>query len=843
MLSVSEYTTLTVDDLLSKYSLSNEKGLTDDQVIVQRQEHGLNQITSKQTLWWEILKRQFSSPFVYILIVCALLLAIIGEPIDAVMITLFILLNTTLSFYQEFQSEKTIQLLKGIIYTRARVRRNGVEQIIDSKDLVPGDIVIVENGDVIPADLRFIETTSLMINESILSGESAPVPRHDKPLIKAATEFNEAENIGFSGTTVVSGKAMGVVIGTGEQTAIGEISNLVEKTHGSSGFEQNLSKLSTFILWMVIVTLILLYISNIFIKGPDANPFELLIFSITLAVGVIPEALPVVTTFALSRGARELADKKVVVKRLSAIEDLGSIDILCTDKTGTITQNTLTVDSLYEEPDQDPLFLACLASPFGNETSKQPNNSFDLALLNRAPQSFTDTKSQYTFVGEVPFDPERRRNIVSVKKGKTQIMIVRGAPESILPLCISCKQSEQEISNWMNQQGRDGKRIIAVATKEIPLHTADDSLLEYEKDLIFAGLISFIDPLKDSTISAVNHAKQLNVGIKMITGDNAEVAGAVGKKIGIVDDPEAVITGTELDKLTHAEQEEAVEKYFVFARISPQQKYRIIELLQNNHEVGFLGEGINDAPALKLANVSLVVQDASDIAREASDIVLLESGLDVIVMGIQEGRNVFANTVKYIKATLASNFGNFFAVASATYFINFLPMLPLQILLVNLLSDFPMISIATDRNDLDQIKMPKRYHMGEIAKQALILGVVSTSFDLLVFRLFVSSGPQVLQTNWLISSILTELVFLFSIRTNRFFLHTVAPSFPIISLSLGAIIATLVIPFTSLGRQLFSLTPPTQSNFITIGLVVLVYFISTETIKLIGYKTGFFSEK
>jgi Mg2+-importing ATPase len=834
-MDIAQFTTRSVEEIAKQFKVNPSTGLSTEQVAAARAEHGENKLAEQRLSGLTIFIRQFKSSFVYLLIGAAILALVLGETIDGVMIFVFVFVNAILGFLQEFRSEKTSQLLKQYTVQHTTVKRNGQEQHLPSVEVVPGDVLLLEAGDIVPADCRLVEVNDCMANETVLTGESVPIAKHVEVMQKPTSEIYEANNLLFSGTTLVSGEAVVIVVATGTHTTMGEVATLTTETHRVSTFEIEINKFSKFILRLVLITLVCVLAMHLLLKA-ESSWVELIIFAIALAVGVIPEGLPVVTTFSLSRGALRLAKQKVVVKRLTAIEDLGGIEVLCTDKTGTITENKLTVADVSGQREQTIWQAALAGAEVVHDQSQTANNSFDLALW----QALTDTDrnklGQAKRLAEIPFDPDRRRNSVLMEIDGQRTLIVRGAAEVICGFCPAMGQAQcNDLAAWVAKQGEQGRRAIAVAHKPWNKDTydANDELSNLE----YVGAISFVDPIKASTLQAVSDAKELGVSVKVITGDSKEVAGAVGQQVGLVKNINEVLLGAELEAMSHAEQLAAVNTHHMFARISPKQKYHIIELLQEqNIQVGFLGEGINDAPALKKANISLVVQGASDIAREAADVILLDQSLEVIIDGIREGRSVFANTMKYIQATLSSNFGNFYAVALVSLFIDFLPMLPLQILLLNLLSDFPMVSIAADRVDAAELRRPKNYHVRDILLLATFLGITSTVFDFIFFATFRMLPPSGLQTNWFIGSVLTELAFLFSIRTHRFFTRGIGPAPIILVLTGAAAVLTVAIPYTSLGQRIFQFTAPTGSQLITILGIVAVYLMVTETVKVLYYK-------
>ncbi len=842
-MSFSDYTALDISELETKLHSSEKVGLSTDSANLILKTQGLNEIKIGKTTWFAILLRQFKSAFIYLLLVAATLAFLFGEKVDAVMIVIFILINTILGFYQEYKSDLSLKDLEKYVVNRVKVIRDGHLSNIDSKELVVGDLVVIETGDILQADIRLVATNDLLVNESILTGESIDVIKSEALLNLSSADVYKASNVVFSGTTVTDGGGRGFVIATGRNTEIGKIAKLSTETRDTSSFEKQINKFSSFILYLTVVTLLIVFVIQLITKSDTISVPELIVFSIAMAVGVIPEALPLVTTFSLTHGAKRLAKKKVIAKRLSAIEDLGSIEVLCSDKTGTLTENSMTVSEIWGTDKASTLFYAAVVSDYSGD-SKLPNNSFDLAIIKACSMEEKGRALEVEKISNIPFNPSRRRNSTLIKDGLKYEIVVRGAPESLLSHIKGVRpQKLEEITHWLVFQGMYGRRVLLVAKRsyyESLGYTPQDE----EKDLELIGLISFEDPIKASTYEAVQKAKKMGIDIKVLTGDSPEVAGAVASKVGIITDPTDVLLGDFLENKSLTERLNLVKAHSVFARVSPEQKYKIIELLEQNHEVGYLGEGINDAPALKLANVGIVVEGASAVARESSDIILLENDLNVIIEGIEEGRRTFVNTTKYIKSTLASNFGNFYALAFASLVIDYLPMLPVQILLVNLLSDFPMISISTDEVEADELKRPHSYDVREITLMASILGVISTFFDFVFFALFKDYGTGPLRTYWFMGSILTELLLIYSIRTRKWFFRTTKqPSFTMEFLTLFAAVATILIPFIPAVSNFFGFVVPSIQQVIVVLAVTLGYFITTEVVKhfyytrFINYKT------
>jgi Mg2+-importing ATPase len=638
----------------------------------------------------------------------------------------------------------------------------------------------------------------------------------------------QAENILFAGTSVTSGQGRGVVVATGNQTALGDIAHLTALAEKETQFEKDIRHFSAFLLKFLLGTLALVFFLYFFTHGRSLEIIPMLLFTLALAVTVLPEALPAITTVALSRGALVLAKKKVVVKRLSAIEDLGSVQILCTDKTGTLTENALRVADFWGKNKEEAMSYALLAAQVAPSSREVLHDTFDQALWAATPSALRDIIARTVRREELSFNPETRINAALVEHLGANTLIVRGAPEAILKRVEHLDSfTRKSINDWIRERGLRGERVLAIATHEE--HVASRGL-SVEGKLTLQGLISFLDPIKESTKETLVRARALGVEVKVFSGDSREVVGAVAYAVGLTANPDDVLTGADIEALSLSEQIHALESGRAFARVTPDQKYAFIKLLQKSHVVGFLGEGINDAPALKLANVALVVHGSSDIAREASDIILLDKDLGVIIDGIREGRRVFANILKYLKITLAANFGNFYSVALAAIFLPFLPLLPLQILFLNLLSDFPMLSIATDRVDQEKLERPNRHNMQSILITATLFGAISSFFDLTIFTMFATVSPGALQTAWFLFSVLTEVFLIFSLRSRRWFFQATRPSRLLRFLSFLVICSAFLIPFTSFGTKIgfIALAPLTLG---TLFALAVVYFAVTEVVK------------
>jgi len=814
---------------------SREEGLTEKETEDLRQIVGLNEIKAKETTWRDILLRQFHSFFFYLLFLAGLISFAVGEKINSLLIFVLAFINVFLGFIQEYRANKVLKLLKEYLPQKAKVLRNGQEKVIEAKFLVPGDIILLESEDMVPADLRLLEVNNFVVDESILTGESLPQEKTSEP-IENVKDLFKAQNIAFSGTSVISGLAKGIVINTGKNTEFGKITKLAAPSSKPSLYEKEIAGFSKVIFKTVFFTICLIFILNFIIKK-QTNLIDFSIFCLALIVSLVPEALSVVVGSSLSQAALKLAKKKVVVKRLSAIGDLGNIEILCADKTGTLTENKLKLETVIA-PDKKRLMLYfLLVSPlFKKEKSHNPLDNAVLKIfsLKRLERCLQKIKLLYS----IPFDFKRLRSSVLFENGKGEkMLIIRGTADSVLEICSSFEignSQENLLKEIKGIESQQGQRVIALASKPFfkNQYTSED-----EKDLTFLGYLTFSDPLKKTAYSAIQSAKKLKLKIKIISGDSKEVTGKIASEVKLISHPDEVILGKELENLNEEEFLKKCEEFNAFSRVSPELKLKIIKALKKKYEVAFLGEGINDVPALKTANVGLAVKEATDVSKESADIVLLDKDLKVIVDGIKEGRISFANLNKYLKTALSSNFGNFYSIALMSLILPFLPMLPTQILLENVLSDLPLIAISNDTVDLEELKRPKMYSLSKIFPYILILALISSLFDFLFVGLFYRKAPtDLFRTLWFVMSLLTEIILIFIIRSRKFFLKASKPSKILLLSSILVSLFTILLPFTKFGQTLFSFTMPNIISLIIIFFLVLVYLLSNELAKKLYFK-------
>lgn len=786
------------------------QGLTSREAAERKNRYGPNALPGHRQPLWHLVGRQLKGVFNMLLLLAAGVTFAIGEILDGAFILFFILLGTTLNIYQEYKSNAAVAKLKAFLVRRTRVIRDGREQEINHEDVVPGDLLSLQTGDIVPADAIVLQARNLLVDETTFTGESVPVSKQPGQ----PDGRDQDESVLLQGVCIVQGQVFAETTATGTNTRLASIARTTASVQEESELVKGVDRISGFILRITLITLLFVVLANLLLEGKETFP-QLLVFALALAVSVIPEALPLVLTFSLSRGALRFARQDVVVKRLSSVQDLGSINLLCTDKTGTLTENKLSVAGEWKAPDSSfsPLVLSRLAAQDLDGAHPEP---FDLAIDQALTDDQRKTLAHFQILEREPFEPSQRSNGVLLRMPDGRSLHVRrGSPES---LAIHMPSLPAGMARWLQQEEVQGHRVLGI--------TADVGHGPF-----WVGLIAFMDRLKPSTRAALDAAVDLRVGITIITGDALRVALAVGREAGLVERDDQAMEASAFFALPREEQLARVGHIRVFARTTPEQKLLLIQQLKTQFTVGFLGEGVNDGPALKAAHVSMVVPSASDIARETADIVLLNNDLGVIVNGIRTGRETHANTLKYIRATLISNFGNFYAVAIGSLLIDFLPMLPKQILLLNLLSDFPMMAIAMDRVPPAETARPQRYDLRSLYLLIIVLGLVSTVFDFVFFSLFYRMSPDVLQTNWFMASVLTELLLIFSIRTLLPAHKSGWPAPLLLILSVVAMTVTLLIPYVPWTRAFFSFARPTPAHMMLIGGLACLYLVVTELIK------------
>lgn len=823
----SRYTTLSAQEVCVALKTPATDGLTDQEVKKRRNEFGSNTFTTEKSTFLHLIIYQFKSPFFYLFFIIGLIYLGIGEYTNALIIAIIIAINFFLTLYEEYRASHTIALLKSYLKSYVTVLRNGKQERILSEDLVPGDVLLLHIGDKVPADCRFIASELLSLDESSLTGESNPVEKTHEPIQETNTIL-EAVNIGFAGTVVSRGQATAVIFATGTHTEFAHIAALAQNDVRESSLAENTAQLASYIIRFVLVVIVIVFILRLIIPGQHSTIMELFIFSTALAISIIPEALPLVTIVCLAQGAFQLTQLGIIVKRLSAIEDLGTMNLLCTDKTGTLTENIMIVQAIYPEQTRDALYYASLTLEENQDTKNKHAKGFETALWQTLSQEEKDAIGDVTIVDEESFDPTIKRVLTLIKKNNEHILITRGAPENVFTVSSLSSQERTAAENWIHQQEQEGHRVLAIAKKNI---TKIPNILKNEKDFTFVGLISFEDPIKKTAFNAVKKAHALGVKIKLLSGDSPYVCESVARALGIMSAEEHALLGDDFDAQSEQEQRASAEHYAVFARFTPEQKYKLISYLEKQYAVGYVGDGINDAPALKLAHVGLTVDKAVDIARDAADIILLKKNLAAIIEGIQQGRIVFLNTMKYIFITIVANIGNFFSIIVGLFFLDYIPLLPIQLLIVNLLSDFPMIMISTDTVSKYELQKIPHYNIYTILRTILFLGILSSSFDCLFFVVFKKQPMNVFRTAWFVYSILSEIVLIFSLRTQQPFYRGTRPSYMLIFLSVLVALVTIIIPFTWIGNYTLQFVPISTINMIYIIGFAIAFFVANEIAK------------
>ncbi len=806
-------------------------GLSSSEVAERLRVYGANELTTTR-LRSKIagFLRAIVNPLVVILLIAGTASAFLGQVGDAGIIGGIVLLSSGLNFWQTFRSERAVKRLQQQIAPTASVRRDGAWREVARREIVVGDVIRLAAGDLVPADARLLETDDLHVLQAALTGESLPA---EKAVTEGAlTSMGpDSPDLVYLGTSIVSGTGTAVVFATGQKTSFGDIVERLAARPEETEFERGTRRFGMLILQTVIFLVLFILIVNVSI-GRDA--MQSLLFSVALAVGLTPGFLPMITTITLAQGAARMAREKVIVKHLPSIQNLGSIDILCSDKTGTLTAGTMSLDATLDpfgEPSQRALALGTLNSRF--ETGiKSP---LDAAILERSA-SGTDG---FRKTDEIPFDFDRRRLSIVVEHDGNFLLITKGAPEGLLSVCTQVEiegtvepldpPSRERCLQTFRMLSERGYRVIAVASKAVsaPLgFTAAD-----ERDLTLAGFLTFADHLLEGVAESITRLRDDGVQVKILTGDNELVTRHLCNQVGF--DGSRIVLGREVELMDATALAHVAERTSVFARVSPAQKHRIIHALKaSGHVVGFLGDGINDAPSLHGADIGISVAGAVDVAREASDIILLEHGLDVLHAGIVAGRRSFANVLKYLLMGTSSNFGNMFSMAGAAIFLPFLPMLPTQILLNNFLYDVAQVTIPTDHVDPVYVKRPQRWDIRLIRNFMLLIGPVSSVYDFLTFFVLLNVfhfGETSFHTGWFLESLATQTLVLFVIRTARRPWSN-RPSIPLTLTTLLVVLVAAVLPYTSFARPL-GLEPLPASYFLFLVPAVSTYLILVQIVK------------
>jgi Mg2+-importing ATPase len=808
-------------------------GLSDEEATQRLERFGYNEMAARkrQSVVVEFLLH-FRNPLIIILLIASVISIFLSELADAVIILVIIVISVFIDFIQEHRAGKAIELLRAKITTTATVIREESRIELPIRYLVPGDLITLSAGDIVPADSVVLSARDFFLNQSALTGEAYPVEKVALPL-ETAIASAEKRNYLYLGTSVVSGTANAVVVKTGPNTEYGQIAESLIHQPPVTEFDRGLRRFGYLITRLILFLVLFVFAVNALFRH---GILESLLFAVALAVGLTPELLPMILSVNLSRGAMAMSRNGAIVKYLGAIQNFGSMDILCTDKTGTLTENRITMVLHIDgtgKTSEEVLLLSYLNSSFQTGL-KSP---LDEAILRYQQKDI----GEFQKVDEIPFDFSRKRVSVVVEQGPGRTLIAKGAPEEILRICatwtrdgISTPLTEewlQKIHEEYYSLSREGFRVLGVAYRT-PDRITQVYSKEDEHDMTFAGFVAFIDPPKESARESLQIMQNTGVCFKILTGDNELVTRKTCELLGYK--VEGVLTGPEIADLDDDALQRIVEKANIFTRVTPAQKNRIILALKNNgHVVGFLGDGINDAPSLRAADIGISVDNAVDIARESADIILLEKDLRVLEEGILEGRKTFGNTMKYIMMGASSNFGNMFSVAVASLFLPFLPMLPTQILLNNLLYDLSQSTIPTDTVDRDYILKPKRWDIGFIRKFIFVFGPISSIFDFLTFFIMLvvlNATEPLFQTAWFIESLLTQILIIFVIRTRKIPFFRSRPGSYLVA-SCGIIIGiAFILPFTPLG-PLFGFVIPPTIFYLYLIILVIGYLIMVEMVK------------
>ncbi|RTF35570.1 magnesium-translocating P-type ATPase [Serratia marcescens] len=849
----------------------NRNGLTQDDADERLEQFGANQVAHDKAPHALIqLIKAFNNPFIFVLMVLAAISFFTdywlprqsGEETEltgVIIILIMVTLSGLLRFWQEYRTNKAAEALKSMVRTTATVLRRSSYSAhpltleVPIRELVPGDIIQLSAGDMVPADVRLIASRDLFISQAILTGEAIPIEKYDamgsvaqkssEGEVSSENALLELSNVCLMGTNVASGTATAVVVATGGRTYFGSLAKSIVGSRAQTAFDRGVNSVSWLLIRFMLVMVPVVLLINGFTKGDWS---EAALFALAVAVGLTPEMLPMIVTSTLAKGAVKLSRQKVIVKRLDAIQNFGAMDILCTDKTGTLTQDKIVLErhtDAFGAGSERVLRYAWLNSFY--QTGLK--NLLDVAVLSCAEQNRQPAALQnYRKVDEIPFDFVRRRmSVVVAKDNEYHELVCKGALEEMLAICSHVRHEDEviplseallarirRITDDLNQQGL---RVVAVANKILPAKTHEYGVAD-ESDLILEGYVAFLDPPKESTAPALAALKQNGVTVKILTGDNELVAAKVCRDVGL--EADSLLRGSEIEQMDDEQLAQAAARTTVFAKLTPLHKERIVKLLRRQgHVVGFMGDGINDAPALRAADIGISVDSAVDIAKEAADIILLEKSLMVLEQGVIEGRRTFANMLKYIKMTASSNFGNVFSVLIASAFLPFLPMLPLHLLIQNLMYDISQIAIPFDNVDDDQIAQPQRWNSADLGRFMVFFGPISSIFDVLTFSLmwwvFKANTPEMqtlFQSGWFVEGLLSQTLIVHMIRTRKIPFIQSRPSWPLCIMTLAVIATGIGLVFSPLAGFLQLQALP-LGYFPWLVLILVGYMVLTQCVK------------
>ncbi|WAC08551.1 MAG: magnesium-translocating P-type ATPase [Thermodesulfobacteriota bacterium] len=826
---------ISVAEMLQKLQTAKE-GLTSVEARQRLARYGANLLKPKKRSGvLALLLAQFKSPIILILLFATGLSFFLRDPVDAFIILSIVLVSGLLGFWQERGASNAVEKLLSIVQIKAAVLRDRSSKEIPVEEIVPGDIVILNAGDIVPGDGLIKESNDLFIDEAMLTGETFPIEKV-VAVLPAETTLGQRTNAVWMGTHVVSGSAKALIIRTGRETEFGKVSERLKLRPQETDFERGIRRFGFFLMEVTLVLVVAIFAINVYLARPVLDSF---LFSLALAVGLTPQLLPAIISINLAHGAKRMAQQKVIVKRLASIENFGSMNVICSDKTGTLTEGIVHLQSALdlEGTPSDRVLLhaylnACYETGFTNPIDEaiRTHRQFDLA--------------GYQKQGEIPYDFLRKRLSILVSHDDTNLMVTKGALMNVLAVCSSAETKGGKIveiaavgdliQQHFEEFSSKGLRTLGVAYKNIGSESRISK--EHEAGMTFSGFLVLFDPPKPNILETITSLKNLGVGLKIITGDNHLVAANASQQMGL--SKTKILTGPDLGRLSDAALLKRVAEVDVFAEIEPNQKERIILALKKaGNVVGYMGDGINDASALHVADVGISVDSAVDVAKDAADIVLLEKNLGVLAQGVREGRTTFANTLKYVFMATSANFGNMFSMAGVSLVLPFLPLLPKQVLLTNLLTDFPEMTIATDRVDSEMVDYPRRWDIGAIRKFMITFGLVSSVFDYLTFGalLFILHATQdQFRTGWFLESVISASLIVLVIRSRKPFFKSKPGKYLFIA-TLSIIVVTLILPFIPLA-EVFGFSPLPMSFFLLIGIIVFFYIITAEMAKRVFYK-------